>query len=63
MAKLAKPVDDGSRSFCVKVSQAFLLAVDAWRREQPDIPTRSEAVRRMVLAHRSRASRAPAEAA
>jgi hypothetical protein len=26
----------------------MLDLLDAWRREQPDIPTRSEAIRRMV---------------
>jgi hypothetical protein len=25
-----------------------LAAVDAWRREQPDLPSRSEAIRRLV---------------
>lgn len=30
------------------VTPAFLDAVDEWRRKQPDLPNRSEAIRRMV---------------
>lgn len=30
------------------VTQEFLAMVDRWRRRQPDIPNRSEAIRRMV---------------
>jgi hypothetical protein len=30
------------------VTPGFLDQVDAWRRHQPDIPNRSEAIRRMV---------------
>ena len=32
----------------MRVSAEFWKWVDDWRREQPDIPVRSEAVRRMV---------------
>jgi len=32
----------------MRVSADFWQLVDDWRREQPDIPVRSEAVRRMV---------------
>jgi hypothetical protein len=31
----------------MRVSRAFLRMVDAWRRQQPDKPQRSEAIRRM----------------
>jgi hypothetical protein len=31
-------------------SQEFIDAVDEWRRHQPDIPNRSEAIRRLVEA-------------
>jgi hypothetical protein len=34
--------------FLMRVDQAFLDAVDAWRRVQPDLPARAEAVRRLV---------------
>jgi hypothetical protein len=32
----------------MRVDPAFLQAVDDWRRRQPDIPPRAEAVRRLV---------------
>jgi hypothetical protein len=35
-------------SFLMRVNQAFLDAVDEWRRGQPDLPGRAEAVRRLV---------------
>lgn len=31
-------------------SRQFVEAVDDWRRKQPDIPSRSEAIRRLVEA-------------
>jgi hypothetical protein len=34
----------------LRVSQEYLDAVDEWRRQQPDIPVRSEAIRRLTLA-------------
>jgi len=32
----------------MRVNAEFLSLVDEWRRRQPDIPTRSVAIRRMV---------------
>jgi hypothetical protein len=32
----------------MRVSEAFLRTVDAWRRGQVDLPSRAEAIRRMV---------------
>jgi hypothetical protein len=32
----------------VKVPQTFLRILDGWRRKQPDLPSRSEAIRRLV---------------
>jgi hypothetical protein len=32
----------------MRVSQKFLAAVDEWRRKQPDLPPRAEAIRRLV---------------
>jgi hypothetical protein len=32
----------------VKVPPTFLRILDGWRREQPDLPSRSEAIRRLV---------------
>ena len=36
------------RPFQMRVNEAFLSLVDDWRRRQPDMPVRSEAIRRMV---------------
>jgi hypothetical protein len=32
----------------MRVSEDFLRTVDAWRRSQVDLPSRAEAIRRMV---------------
>lgn len=34
--------------FQMRVSKAWLKSLDDWRRTQPDIPSRAEAVRRLV---------------
>jgi hypothetical protein len=34
--------------FEMRVPTAFLKVVDDWRRKQPDLPSRAEAVRRLV---------------
>ena len=34
--------------FEMRATAEFLEAVDEWRRKQPDIPNRSEAIRRLV---------------
>jgi hypothetical protein len=36
------------RPFQMRVSQSFLQTVDDWRRNQVDVPSRAEAIRRMV---------------
>ena len=36
------------RPFQMRVSESFLRMVDDWRRGQIDVPSRAEAVRRMV---------------
>jgi hypothetical protein len=36
------------RLFQMRVSEAFLRTVDDWRRGQIDLPSRAEAIRRMV---------------
>jgi hypothetical protein len=36
------------RAFQMRVSEAFLRTVDDWRRAQTDLPSRAEAIRRMV---------------
>lgn len=37
-----------SERFGMRVSQDFLDLIDDWRRHQPDIPPRAEAIRRLV---------------
>jgi hypothetical protein len=37
-----------SERFNMKASPEFLARLDEWRREQPDLPNRSEAIRRLV---------------
>jgi hypothetical protein len=32
----------------VRLSKEMRAAIDAWRRKRPDLPTRSEAIRRLV---------------
>src|SRR4030095_9754666 len=47
------------RPFQMRVSEEFLNMVDDWRRRQKDIPSRAEAIRRMVeLATRQRTTSA-----
>ena len=36
------------RPFQMRVSEGFLRTVDEWRRGQVDLPSRAEAIRRMV---------------
>jgi hypothetical protein len=36
------------RPFQMRVSETFLRTVDDWRRGQIDVPSRAEAIRRMV---------------
>jgi hypothetical protein len=49
MAKTREDLDDGNTErFELRVSPLFTKQVDDWRRRQPDVPTRAEAVRRMV---------------
>ena len=39
-----------SERFEMRVDADFLGTVDEWRRRQPDLPTRAEAIRRIVQA-------------
>jgi hypothetical protein len=38
------------KQFQMRVSDEFLAKLDAWRRAQPDLPGRAEAVRRLAEA-------------
>jgi len=37
-----------SQPFQMRVSPAWLATLDEWRRHQPGIPSRAEAIRRLV---------------
>jgi len=39
---------DPSRTFQMRVRKSFMDKVDAWRREQDDLPPQAEAIRRLV---------------
>ena len=36
------------KQFQMRVSEQFLKKLDKWRRKQPDLPGRAEAIRRLV---------------
>lgn len=40
--------ENQTERFQMRVSIDFLAKIDEWRRHQPDIPSRSEAIRRLV---------------
>lgn len=48
--RLSSPMstEEQSERFQMRVSPAFLRLVDDWRRKQPDLPSRAEAIRRLV---------------
>jgi metal-responsive CopG/Arc/MetJ family transcriptional regulator len=48
MADKTNDADGQSERLQMRVSRRFIRAVDDWRRHQPDIPSRSEAIRRLV---------------
>ena len=48
MLTMAETKREHDRVFQMRVSDAFLASLDEWRRGQPDLPSRAEAVRRLV---------------
>ena len=42
------PDEEQTERFQMRVSPTFLRLVDDWRRKQPDLPSRAEAIRRLV---------------
>jgi hypothetical protein len=40
--------DEKTRPFQMRVAPEWLSMIDEWRRSQPDIPSRAEAIRRLV---------------
>jgi hypothetical protein len=45
---MAKTSTNKDQRLFMRVDSEFLKQIDEWRRQQPDIPTRSEAIRRLV---------------
>ena len=46
---MVRPTDDPkSNTLQMRVSDTFLETIDAWRRKQPDLPSRAAAIRRLV---------------
>jgi hypothetical protein len=41
-------VERQTQQFIMRASPEFLRAIDDWRRKQPEIPSRAEAIRRLV---------------
>jgi len=41
-------MDEKTERFEMRVPTSFLAAIDQWRRKQPDLPARAEAIRRLV---------------
>jgi hypothetical protein len=49
MQDMVRPTSDPKGSTLqMRVSVAFLKSIDEWRRQQPDLPSRSEAIRRLT---------------
>ena len=46
MARPSGRIQD--RPFQMRVTEEFLRTIDDWRRKQPDLPSRAEAIRRLV---------------
>lgn len=40
--------DEKTRPYQMRVTEEWLAKIDEWRRKQPDIPSRAEAIRRLV---------------
>lgn len=40
--------NDPSRTFQMRVRKSFMDKIDAWRRQQEDLPPQAEAIRRLV---------------
>jgi metal-responsive CopG/Arc/MetJ family transcriptional regulator len=41
-------MEEKSERFEMRVQASFLKRLDSWRREQDDLPSRAEAIRRLV---------------
>ncbi len=47
-AAMPAPQRETDRTFQMRVTPEWLTLIDDWRRHQPDIPSRAEAIRRLV---------------
>jgi hypothetical protein len=48
--RMVRPTDDPKTHMLrMRVSETFLKPLDTWRKKQPDKPSRSEAIRRLVF--------------
>lgn len=48
---VVKKYTKGGPTFEMRVDPEFLELVDEWRRQEPDLPSRAEAIRRIVTAY------------
>jgi hypothetical protein len=47
--KLGRPKKESkTRQVQMRLAEEFLAKIDAWRRVQPDLPSKTEAIRRLV---------------
>jgi transposase len=45
---MAEDDEEQTERFQMRVSERFLQQIDDWRRTEPDLPPRAEAIRRLV---------------
>jgi hypothetical protein len=48
MSYKAYMAEQNDKVFQMRVSEGFLRRLDDWRREQPDIPSRADSIRKLV---------------
>jgi hypothetical protein len=46
--KMGRPAGRSGRPLQLYATDEFIASIDEWRRQQPDLPGRSEAIRRLV---------------
>jgi hypothetical protein len=47
--EMVRPTEDPKgTTLQMRVSAGYLKSIDEWRRQQPDLPSRSEAIRRLT---------------
>jgi hypothetical protein len=44
----SRPMEEKTERFEMRVPASFLKTIDDWRRRQPELPSRAEAIRRLV---------------